>query len=71
MDPQAAFEEVRGLADRPIALEIVDRARRMKTPELPTEKLQKALADAGLGSRREMERLIESGVVTVNGKTAA
>lgn len=70
MDPQAAFEEVRGLADRPIALEIVDRARRMHAPELPTEKLQKALADAGLGSRREMERLIESGVVTVNGKTA-
>lgn len=35
-----------------------------------TEKLQKALADAGWGSRREMERLIESGVVTVNGSTA-
>lgn len=70
MDPQAAFEEVRGLAERPIALDIVDRARRMQTPELPTEKLQKVLADAGLGSRREMERLIDSGVVTVNGRTA-
>lgn len=35
-----------------------------------TEKLQKALADAGRGSRREMERLIESGVVTVNGQPA-
>lgn len=35
-----------------------------------TEKLQKALADAGWGSRREMERLIESGVVTVNGSPA-
>lgn len=36
----------------------------------PTEKLQKALADAGMGSRREMERLIETGVVTVNGNPA-
>ncbi|MBB3168113.1 23S rRNA pseudouridine2605 synthase [Simiduia aestuariiviva] len=35
------------------------------------EKLQKVLARAGLGSRREMERLIESGRVEVNGKTAA
>mgnify|MGYP001752717126 CR=1 FL=1 len=35
-----------------------------------TEKLQKALADAGMGSRREMERLIESGIVTVNGNPA-
>lgn len=35
-----------------------------------TEKLQKVLADAGRGSRREMERLIETGVVTVNGTPA-
>lgn len=34
------------------------------------EKLQKVLARAGLGSRREMERLIESGHVEVNGKAA-
>ena len=52
------------------AREIIEMARRAKTPEGPTEKLQKILADAGLGSRREMERLIESGVVTVNGLTA-
>lgn len=37
---------------------------------IATEKLQKALADAGWGSRREMDRLIESGVVTVNGLPA-
>lgn len=35
-----------------------------------TEKLQKILAESGLGSRREMERLIEAGRVTVNGQVA-
>ena len=34
------------------------------------EKLQKVLADAGLGSRREMEALIATGVVTVKGDVA-
>ncbi|MDO3386415.1 pseudouridine synthase [Gilvimarinus sp. SDUM040013] len=35
------------------------------------EKLQKVLARAGLGSRREMERAIVAGEVTVNGKPAS
>lgn len=35
-----------------------------------TEKLQKVLARSGLGSRREMETLIDAGLVTVNGRTA-
>ena len=35
-----------------------------------TEKLQKILADSGLGSRREMEKWIAAGRVTVNGKVA-
>lgn len=34
------------------------------------EKLQKVLARAGLGSRREMERWIEEGRIAINGKTA-
>ena len=40
------------------------------TADLPTEKLQKVLARAGLGSRRSMETLIEQGRVEVNGVTA-
>ncbi len=35
-----------------------------------SHKLQKMLAHAGLGSRRDMEQLIEAGRVTVNGKVA-
>ena len=49
----------------------------MPEPGLPsaastesTEKLQKALARAGIGSRRGMETLIQEGRVTVNGVTA-
>lgn len=34
------------------------------------EKLQKALANLGLGSRRHMERIIAEGRITVNGKVA-
>ena len=35
-----------------------------------TEKLHKVLARSGLGSRREMERLISAGQVTLNGRLA-
>lgn len=35
-----------------------------------SEKLQKVLAESGIGSRREMERWIEAGRVSVNGKPA-
>ena len=39
-------------------------------PGLPTVKLQKLLADAGLGSRRELERWIAAGRISVNGVQA-
>lgn len=37
---------------------------------MTSERLQKILSQAGLGSRREMERWIERGAVYVNGKVA-
>ena len=43
----------------------------MNSLSIRTHKLQKMLAQTGLGSRRGMETLIESGRVTVNGKIAA
>jgi len=39
-------------------------------PAAPTQRLHKLLALAGLGSRRDMEELIASGRVTVNGQIA-
>jgi len=39
-------------------------------PPAVTFKLQKLLAQKGLGSRREMEELIATGAVSVNGETA-
>ena len=41
-----------------------------KAPITDSQKLQKMLAQAGLGSRRDMEGWIEEGRVTVNGKVA-
>ncbi len=48
------------------------RARRSTPPAAPevTQKLQKVLAQTGLGSRRDMEQLISGGRVTVNGAVA-
>jgi len=37
---------------------------------MPVERLQRALARAGLGSRRACEELIAAGLVTVNGRVA-
>jgi 23S rRNA pseudouridine2605 synthase len=40
-------------------------------PAGPGERLQKALANLGLGSRREIDRAIEEGRISVNGSPAA
>ena len=40
------------------------------TPAEPTQRLHKLMALAGLGSRRDMEELVVSGRVTVNGEPA-
>lgn len=47
------------------------RERRVATTEIPAERLQKALAFTGYGSRRSMEDAIAAGKVSVNGKIAA
>ncbi len=56
-----------------IGLDAADPAKRKSRNELPEEdlpKLHKLLADAGLGSRRDMEELIIAGRVSVNGQPA-
>ena len=60
------------MAPSPLARELLERGRRaaQKTLEAESEKLHKVLADAGIGSRRDMEELIVSGRVSVNGEPA-
>ena len=45
-------------------------AKRVLTPDDDAPKLHKVLADAGMGSRRDMEELIIAGRVSVNGEPA-
>lgn len=54
----------------PSTVETAEEALEDVVPAKLDEKLQKVLARVGLGSRREMEREITSGNVTVNGVTA-
>lgn len=44
--------------------------RRVLAPDPDAPKLHKVLAQSGLGSRRDLEAMIESGRVTVNGEAA-
>ncbi|MGE5117812.1 MAG: pseudouridine synthase [Betaproteobacteria bacterium] len=44
--------------------------KRVLAPEPDAPKLQKVLAQAGVGSRRDMEQLIADGAITVNGEPA-
>lgn len=60
------------MAPSPLARDLLERGRRatQKVLEAQSEKLHKVLADAGIGSRRDMEELIVSGRVSVNGEPA-
>ena len=55
---------------RPAPAPVVNEDQELDAPTGPTQRLHKLLALAGLGSRREMEALIESGRVTINGQVA-
>jgi 23S rRNA pseudouridine2605 synthase len=52
------------------AVEEAAQPKRVLPPEPEAPKLHKVLAQAGIGSRRDMEELILAGHVTVNGETA-
>jgi 23S rRNA pseudouridine2605 synthase len=47
-----------------------DTTKRVLAPEPDAPKLHKVLAQAGIGSRRDMEELIADGKITVNGEPA-
>jgi 23S rRNA pseudouridine2605 synthase len=67
--PQPIRRPTRKPVAKPVAQpeeEMLDEVR----ATLPGEKLQKMLAGAGLGSRRDMDALIAAGDVSVNGKVA-
>ena len=67
------------LGERPVALEEAEAvglavadpaARRVLAPEPDAPKLHKVLAQAGVGSRRDLEEMIVDGRITVNGEPA-
>jgi 23S rRNA pseudouridine2605 synthase len=63
-----AFDDEGFVADVPAVEEEV--AKRVLAPELDSPKLHKVLAQAGMGSRLEMEQLIIEGRISVNGEPA-
>lgn len=61
---------VSGVLDADEAREDVAPAKRVLQPQAEAPKLHKVLAQAGLGSRLEMERLIQEGRISVNNEPA-
>jgi 23S rRNA pseudouridine2605 synthase len=55
---------------RPFKQVRTPRPKPAANPDQPPQRLHKLLALAGLGSRRDMEELIASGRITINGQTA-
>ncbi len=74
LPPLADGEDLSAAAmpEQPLAREVLERGRRAAQSALnaQSDKLHKVLADAGVGSRREMEELILAGRVSVNGLPA-
>lgn len=65
------FEDVlSGDFDVDLAEELPTPAKRVLLPQADTPKLHKVLAQAGIGSRMEMEQLILEGRITVNNEPA-
>ena len=58
------------LAEGSDAADAVEVHKRVLLPEAEAPKLHKVLAQSGIGSRRDMEDLIQDGHVSVNGETA-
>jgi 23S rRNA pseudouridine2605 synthase len=60
------------MAEVALSRELLERGRRAakQTQNAQSEKLHKVLADAGIGSRRDMEEMIVAGRVSVNGEPA-
>ena len=66
-----SFDEVvSGAFDAEQALELPVPTKRVLQPEADSPKLHKVLAQAGMGSRLEMEQLILEGRISVNGEPA-
>ena len=61
---------VSGQYDADQATEAVSIGKRVLAPQVETPKLHKVLAQAGMGSRLEMEQLIVEGRITVNNEPA-
>jgi 23S rRNA pseudouridine2605 synthase len=70
-EPVIRFEDVvSGLFDADESLDGLAPPKRVLAPQAETPKLHKVLAQAGLGSRLEMEQLITEGRISVNNEPA-